>query len=74
MYLEELDNNNGDHKVQQPQSRQEESPGVSVGGGGGMVPAYPSMVKDPSNSVQDILKGISNSELDEPKEMLIMYM
>ena len=35
-------------------------------GGGGRVPAYPSMATDPSNSVQDILKGISNSELGEP--------
>ena len=47
------------HEVHQPQPRQEESPGVPVGGGGG------GRVPDPCNSVQEVLKGISNSELGE---------
>ena len=51
------------HEVHQPQPRQEESPGVPVGGGGGG-----GRVPDPYNSVQEVLKGISNSELGEDLE------
>ena len=42
------------HEVQQPQPRQEESPGASVGGSkGGRVPAHLFMEAEPRNFVQE---------------------